>query len=200
MIGIHSFILPILITQFIPIYSWCRSSSQHHAWLEIKTTEKKEKERCVSPLQLLSAKLTSRAALWRLADRRKKFDGEKGKKPQKKHGVGVKGGEKKMKMGAEVRRAGESNRWNGDSDREMMGELKKLGKDWQAWRVRRKERSERQGGKKKERKKARSIQTKSSTRRRQEKKDEENCYRGWDVEMCRRRDGGRVKEKVKREA
>lgn len=42
--------------------------------------EKKEKERCVSPLQLLSAKLTSRAALWRLADRRKKFDGEKGKK------------------------------------------------------------------------------------------------------------------------
>lgn len=83
MIGIHSFILPILIMQFIPIYSWCRSSSQHHAWLEIKTTEKKEKERCVSPLQLLSAKLTSRAALWRLADRRKKFDGEKGKKPQK---------------------------------------------------------------------------------------------------------------------
>lgn len=153
MIGIHSFILPILITQFIPIYSWCRSSSQHHAWLEIKTTEKKEKERCVSPLQLLSAKLTSRAALWRLADRRKKFDGEKGKKPQKKHGVGVKGGEKKMKMGAEVRRAGESNRWNGDSDREMMGELKKLGKDWQAWRVRRKERSERQGGKKKKERK-----------------------------------------------
>lgn len=153
MIGIHSFILPILITQFIPIYSWCRSSSQHHAWLEIKTTEKKEKERCVSPLQLLSAKLTSRAALWRLADRRKKFDGEKGKKPQKKHGVGVKGGEKKMKMGAEVRRAGESNRWNGDSEREMMGELKKLGKDWQAWRVRRKERSERQGGKKKKERK-----------------------------------------------
>lgn len=153
MIGIHSFILPILITQFIPIYSWCRSSSQHHAWLEIKTTEKKEKERCVSPLQLLSAKLTSRAALWRLADRRKKFDGEKGKKTTKKHGVGVKGGEKKMKMGAEVRRAGESNRWNGDSDREMMGELKKLGKDWQAWRVRRKERSERQGGKKKKERK-----------------------------------------------
>lgn len=153
MIGIHSFMLPILITQFIPIYSWCRSSFQHHAWLEIKTTEKKEKERCVSPLQLLSAKLTSRAALWRLADRRKKFDGEKGKKTQKKHGVGVKGGEKKMKMGAEVRRAGESNRWNGDSDREMMGDLKKLGKDWQASRVRRKERSERQGGKKKKERK-----------------------------------------------
>lgn len=87
MIGIHSFILPILITQFIPIYSWCRSSSQHHAWLEIKTTEKKEKDRCVSPLKLLSAKLTSRAALWRLADRRKKFDGEKGKKNTKKNTV-----------------------------------------------------------------------------------------------------------------